>query len=455
MSLHARIWLALGFSASLFAQSLVPARAGLLYWAEGSVIVDGVEAIRSRDAYFIGEGKTAVAAGGHAEILLGPGATLWMQSGSSLRFDHASTSRTRIVLLFGSILIEVRDFMGTRPIELENGSQDLKIEATGLYRLDSEPRRIRVYSGKIPLTEKQELPAGWEMDAPGIRRFQDGPDPEEFHLWAAMRSYTLEREARKLVRWKHTLGGVRHDGFAVTYPAVSNRPDPAVESTEAIHLKYLAMQQAGLLYATSEAFNASSHWPPEHLGKDRLLRLGEGRADVVLAVGVSACIEAESAVRMMDTRPSAPELALEAGTAIIEVKEDDIGRVRIRVGDTVTELRKEGVYEFDAGQRMLWVHRGRSETSFQDAFVTAQKGQHVSLDSPAARGTFKAPRDERFFRWCGDRSFALFRSSAGFMTNWDTAGWGPPAHKVYGSRRTGEFPPDELSQRSPVDISRR
>jgi hypothetical protein len=208
----------------------------------------------------------------------------------------------------------------------------------------------------------------------------------------------------------------------------------------AVQLQYLLLQQAGLLFtSTDDVVLGESGIPsavaqPLHLQRGQLLRLGDGYAEVFLGMGVVACLDVQSAIRMLDTRPSAPELALEAGSAMIELRDNKAARVRVRVGNSVTELQQQGVYEFDAGQRVLWVHAGRSETRFAGGLMAARDRESLRLESPGSRSSFGSPRDARLFEWCGNRSHDLNRAVGFTMTSWRTNQAWIEDHKVFGKR---------------------
>jgi ferric-dicitrate binding protein FerR (iron transport regulator) len=437
-----------------FAQGIVAARAGLVTRTEGTLQVNGRDVSTGA---FIGAGQTAEALGGHAEILLVPGAVVWMQTGSRVRLDDSSILNAAATLTAGSILIEVRETQWNRTVAIRNGGRTVRLTQLGLFRFDAEPQRVRVYSGELLWPEQNEkVSRGWELNAEGKQRFKDEPDPTEFHLWASLRSYLTEKAEGKTRSWKEKDPvGVWHEGFGVSYPAIEPRrrlsetwtinarlPEimlPVSEpDAELPHLKYLTMQQAGLLYGSTATVLLGEPGIPDTVARpvllgNRLLR-NSGRAEVFLGLGLTACLDDDSAMRMVDTRPSAPVLRLERGAAMVEVRDDHSAPVRVQVGDSSTELRKAGVYEFDAAKNTLWVHGGESETAFQGRAARTKTGERRRLDATEGPEKFSAPGSTGFLEWCAGQSYSLYKAKVTFMSDWNEGKDGYVRHKTFEKR---------------------
>lgn len=426
------------------AQKMVTARAGMVYYAEGSLLVDG-KTVRagSRDQRpMIGDGQTVSTPRGHAEILLGPDAVLWTGTGAEIRVDDTSLETAALHLLKGSAVIEIRKRLTQNSVQLEFGGQAATLSRAGVYRFEASPATLRVWSGEVELVQGAltgKVARGYEAREGQVRSF-DRSERDELHYWAAYRSFLLESEAGPTVQWQARGWTNRaHSGFNVEFP----------EMTGSARVKYLAGGEAGLVYniegnaTLGGAATPASTRLPFWLGEERFLRTEAGRAEIFLGVGVVARIDEHSQVRLVSARPSAPFLALEAGAASIEVTPSpEAPRLRVRVGQSITELLKPGVYQFDAAEGSLRVYGGEAATVFEEGTVRAKLAQQVSLREMAAAGKFDVRAQDALFHWAAERSFALYLSPAAFMTQWERPGRGSQVrHKQFGERIDRRPPP--------------
>lgn len=417
-----------------FSQRVVNARAGMIYYAEGAITLDGrnVRAAKDHRPPQIQDGQVVGSPRGHSEILLGPGAVLWTGTGAQVRFDNTSAEDVRLSLLSGSLMIEIKSASATNRLRVETGEHIGEIRQAGIYRFDRDPDCMRVFDGELLLDGSTLKAMRGQEWADGSARTFDRRETDEFFYWAAFRSLALERDAGRMQRWKRKGdSNVAHGGFDVVFPS----------DLSVARVKSLAAGMNGLLYviegnvSTDGTPSVPAARLPLWLGYRNALRTQNGKADVFFGVGVVAYMVENSAIRAIDARNWAPMIAVEQGSAMIEVtKEAPV--VRVQVGDTITSLQAPGVYEFDTRTATLSVYRGASESQVQGVAVRARDGQRVNLKASKPAATFNRQQQSALFRWAADSSFRLFITQAPFMTNWESDIAPMQAkHKVFGKRQ--------------------
>ena len=413
------------------AQKVMSARAGMIYFSEGRVTLDG-KALR--DGSYerppqIQDGQTFGAARGHAEVLMGPGATMWTAPGSSVRFDVTDPGAPEVTLLGGAAIFEVHKAQDGTQYHVHLGDQVAEFGREGVYRFES--LNVRVYAGEATIAGAR-LARGQEWAA-GVMRDFDRKQRDPFLYFAAYRSYQLETEAGSFRTWRaHDFTNRAHSGFDIDFP----------QAPGAARVKYMAGGEAGLVnYLEGSAITGgrspiNTNRLPFRLGEENYLRTDRGRAEVFLGVGVVARMAQNTQLRMVDTRPLRPMIAIDKGLASIEIaSSSDDPVLRVRVGDSITELSKPGVYQFDAESGSLQVFGGEASTVISDATIRARQAQQVNLREAASVGKFDAKQQNALLKWTADRSFQLYLSSAAFMTAWQPMTEpGKVQHKFFGKR---------------------
>jgi hypothetical protein len=179
-----------------------------------------------------------------------------------------------------------------------------------------------------------------------------------------------------------------------------------------------------------------------------------GRVELFLGLGITARLNDHSRLRILETSGIAPIVALESGEAIIEVAKSAGNTVlNVRLGDTITDLHKPGVYRFQETSSSLFVYGGESVTRFGGDTVHAPRGQRVDLVSRRTN-SFDANHQDEFFQWSGRRSLQLFGSAYGFMTEWEpTLQPSHVRHKQYGdsSKPMPQIKPAPRPRQTPSD----
>ncbi len=182
-------------SAAAWGQSVISAHSGVIHYVEGQVTVDGA-AIHPKSTEFLDVKPDQVLAteDGRAEILLTPGVFLRLPENSSARMISNSLADTRLEIVSGSALIEVGQLFRNNAITLEAHGVEIALPKQGLYRIETDPARLRVYDGEARVATgaaKMNVKRGREvaLDAPALEtRNFDAKSTDPFYRWSARRS---------------------------------------------------------------------------------------------------------------------------------------------------------------------------------------------------------------------------------------------------------------------------
>ena len=183
------------YSAAAWGQSVISAHSGVIHYVEGQVTLDGA-AIHPKSTEFpdIKPDQVLATEDGRAEILLTPGVFLRLPENSSARMISNSLADTRLEIVSGSALIEVGQLLRNNAITVEAGGVEIALPKQGLYRVDADPARLRVYDGEARVTSgagKIDVKRGREvaLDAPTLEaRAFDAKSTDAFYRWSARRS---------------------------------------------------------------------------------------------------------------------------------------------------------------------------------------------------------------------------------------------------------------------------
>jgi hypothetical protein len=134
------------------AQTIISARAGLLNYTQGCVLLDGkhLEAGRPRLIHLV-PGQRLRTEDGHAEIMLGPEIFLRLGFESEAEMVSTDLAAPQVRLRGGSALIDANGLTGKNPVAVLVGDNELRLVKKGLYRVDAPkegPRRITVWDGR-------------------------------------------------------------------------------------------------------------------------------------------------------------------------------------------------------------------------------------------------------------------------------------------------------------------
>jgi hypothetical protein len=184
-------------TASLPAQSIIPAKAGLVSYA-GEAYIDGRQVEISTTHFSAMNDNALLRTGvGRAEVLLGPCSAMWVEEQSALRMVSSALSDVRLIVLRGSVIIATGEMMKGTKVTVLVAAAVAPLEAKGAYRFDADPARVKVLGGKtavqwadrvIPLnTGHLILFDAWALPS----RF-DRHSPDAFENWSIGRAEYLE-----------------------------------------------------------------------------------------------------------------------------------------------------------------------------------------------------------------------------------------------------------------------
>jgi hypothetical protein len=181
----------LSVSALSYGQSVISAHSGVVQYVEGDVTIDQRE-IHSKFAEFpdVKPDQVLATEEGRVELLLTPGVFLRLAEDSSVRMISNSLADTRLALVSGSALIEVAELLPNNAITFEAKGTQIVLPRKGLYRIDSDPARLRVYYGQAtvagtPVRKGHEVALG---ESAVVATAFDSKDTDSFYRWSARRA---------------------------------------------------------------------------------------------------------------------------------------------------------------------------------------------------------------------------------------------------------------------------
>lgn len=221
--------LPLGFvlllATSAWAQNVISAHSGVIQWVEGTVVKDGQPVhLKVSEVQDVKNDQTLAAEEGRAEVLLTPGVFLRIKENSSFRMVSNKRSDTRIEVLSGTALFEVGELLQDNAVTVLSKGAEIALLKKGLYRIDSDPARLRVFDGEArvsasdgdPLTVRKgrEVMLGSALEA---RNF-DTKETDEFYRWSSRRDQYVTQANIASATTARDLGygGLLGNGMAYT-----------------------------------------------------------------------------------------------------------------------------------------------------------------------------------------------------------------------------------------------
>jgi hypothetical protein len=181
---------------SAWAQNVISAHSGTIHYMEGQVELDGQPVQQNTMKGEFGElksGQTLTVKDGQAEILLTPGVFLRVGENSSVTMLSNKLADTRIQIVSGTVMAEVGELLQDNAIALKFQDSEISLGKRGLYRVDSDPARLRVYDGEARVTPQggdvvsihkgHELLFGAQLEAKSF----DSKQTDAFYNWCARR----------------------------------------------------------------------------------------------------------------------------------------------------------------------------------------------------------------------------------------------------------------------------
>jgi hypothetical protein len=218
-------WLCAGLvlaALNVSAQAILSTRAGLVYYVEGEVAVEGPTRAPADKDLQLRPGERLLIRKGKAEVLVTPGALLRLGDDAVLRMRSTSLEAPELELEAGSSILEVDKMPMGNSVRIRLGDAYVVLKEDGLYRLDYATSNLRVYGGKadvlLPGARAIEVHPRFALRLQGkeatVRRF-DSRQQDALHAWAASRSFdaALENVAayRRQKRWRYQERGLFYD----------------------------------------------------------------------------------------------------------------------------------------------------------------------------------------------------------------------------------------------------
>ena len=175
----AAVTAALCLPANLPAQTIISARAGLLHYTDGCVLLDGkhLEFKRSRLIHIV-PGQRLRTGDGYAEIMLGPEIFLRLGFESEAEMVSTDLAAPQVRLRGGSALIDANGLTDQSPVAILAGNVEVRLVRKGLYRVDmpaAGPQALTVRSGRaivVAENRKKTIPDNHEVEL--------GENPKQF-----------------------------------------------------------------------------------------------------------------------------------------------------------------------------------------------------------------------------------------------------------------------------------
>jgi hypothetical protein len=180
------------------AQPIISAKSGVIAGLEGKVFLDN-QVLESSVTHFpdIKENSVLRTEDGRAEVLLPPGYVLRIGENASLKMLTNRLIDTRVEILAGSGIVEVDENSKDANVVVALKAGAATLTKTGVYRFDSEPARIKVFSGtaSVLLGDKTILvPTGHMLslaeDVAMVEKFDPG-DTDALDHWARRRAEAM------------------------------------------------------------------------------------------------------------------------------------------------------------------------------------------------------------------------------------------------------------------------
>ena len=211
-----------------FAQSVISARAGLISYLEGRVLLND-RAVRLVPGRFPQMRTDDVfrCTRGRAEILLNPGAFLRIRENSAVRLLSNSLTEPRFEVLSGAVILEVEELGNAMSVTTAWRGVSISTAKKGLFRLDTNPAVLRVYEGEaVVASEGRSIRVGkGKVLAFGgtwtCAKF-DPRQVDSFDQWSGRRTVLVARA--NLRGWWSARGLMRRGRYSGLYAASSPSP---------------------------------------------------------------------------------------------------------------------------------------------------------------------------------------------------------------------------------------
>ena len=135
-------------------QSVISAHSGLIHFSEGLIFIDDQLLAPSYGRFSeISENSVLRTEQGKAEVLLTPNTFLRIGENSAVRMISSNLSDTQVEFLKGSVILQSNDIpLPDNSVILIYRGWKIRLPQQGVYRIDSEPPRLKAYNGDSEIT---------------------------------------------------------------------------------------------------------------------------------------------------------------------------------------------------------------------------------------------------------------------------------------------------------------
>jgi hypothetical protein len=154
----------------------------------------------------------------------------------------------------------------------------------------------------------------------------------------------------------------------------------------------------------------------------------QGYVELLMSPGAYLRLGEDSSVRMDENQLGKTQIALEQGSALIEVIQKIEGnRITLAIAASVVDIEKAGLYRLYALPGELRVYRGEAVVVKQGKTALAKSGRAIHFARGLAVRKFDADVADSLHSWAARRSFDLFilTPETRKQTHWTpvSAGW--------------------------------
>jgi hypothetical protein len=182
----------LACASAAFGQQVISARSGLIHYVEGRVTLDG-KPVEVKIASFtdMKDNSELRSEDGRAEVLLNPGAFLRLGENSAIRMVSSKLTDSRLQFLNGEAVVEADSSaaQGEDIVTVLYHDTAVRLRKAGIYRFDSEPAELRVYSGEAEIGEMVVKSGKMiALDNPQVAEKFDNKDGDALTRWSKRRA---------------------------------------------------------------------------------------------------------------------------------------------------------------------------------------------------------------------------------------------------------------------------
>jgi len=187
------VLLAVLLCTTAWAQRVVSARAGMIHYLEGRVSLDGKRIAQSPSRFRqMSNGQTLTTSPrARAELMLNPTTYLRVGESSAIKLLSDDLLDTRVELLTGAAIVDVRELGNGNRVTLEMGGSAIEFRKSGIYQLATETGgRVRVYEGEA-FVGSLKISRGWQVILGAEPAKFDRKDTDSLYHWSEQRARVL------------------------------------------------------------------------------------------------------------------------------------------------------------------------------------------------------------------------------------------------------------------------